>query len=72
MSRNSVALPLKGISNTPSQAKMPEAYFGYPMYCILQGIQLEVGHDHVYGINTPMPEHETVPLSHKTCLQMKL
>ena len=44
------------------------------MYCILQGIQLEVGHyliDHVYCINTSMPEHEAVPLSHKTCLQIE-
>ena len=53
---------------------MPDAYSGYPMYCILQGIQLEVGHDlidHVYCINTSMPEHEAVPLSHKTCSQIE-
>ena len=52
-----------------------DASSGYPMYCILavQGIQLEVGHDlidHVYCINTFMPDHEAVPLSHKTCLQI--
>ena len=38
--------------------------------CILHGIQLEVGHDlidHVYCMNTSMPEHEAVPLSHKMC-----
>ena len=53
---------------------MPDVYSGYPMYSILQCIQLEVGHnliDHVYGINTSMPEHEAVPLSHKTCLQIE-
>ena len=50
-------------------SKVPDAYSGNPMYCILQGIQLEVGHDLidlVYCINTSMPEHEAVPLSHKT------
>ena len=49
-------------------------YSGYPVYCKLQGIQLEVGHDlidHVYCISTSMPEHEAVPLSHKTCLQIE-
>ena len=57
-----------------TKAKVPDAYSGYPMYCILQGIQLEVGHDltdHVYCINISMPEHEAVPLSHKMCLQIE-
>ena len=50
-----------------------DLYSGYPMYSILQGIQLEVGQDlidHVYCINTSMPEHEAVPLSRKICLQI--
>ena len=55
--------------------KVPDAYSDYPMYSILQGIQLEVGNDltdHVHCINTSMPEHEAaVPLSHKTCLQIE-
>ena len=55
-------------------SKVPDAYSGNPMYCILQGIQVEVGHDlidRVYCTNTSMPGHEAVPLSHKTCLQIE-
>ena len=55
-------------------SKVPDAYSSNPMYYILQGIQVEVGHnliDHVYCINTSMPEHEAVPLSHKTCSQIE-
>ena len=55
-------------------SKVPDAYSGHPMYCILQGIHVEVGHDlkdHVYYTNTFMPEHVAVPLSYKTCLQIE-
>ena len=55
------------------ESKVPDAYSGYPMYCILQGIQLKVGHDlidHVSCVNTSMPEHEAVPLSHKACVRI--
>ena len=37
-------------------------------------VGLEVGQnliDHVYCTNTSVPEHEAVPLSHKTCLQIE-
>ena len=57
-----------------SAIKGARRVIGFPMYCILQGIQLEVGHDlidHVYCTNTSMPEHEAVPLSHKTCLRIE-
>ena len=57
-----------------AEPKVPDAYSGYPMYCILQGIQLEVGHDlidHDFCINTSMREQEVVPLSHKTRLQIE-
>ena len=51
---------------TKAEPKVPDAYSGYPMYCTLQGLQLEVVD--TICINTSMPEHEAVPLSHKTCL----
>ena len=39
--------------------------FGLSLVLILQGTQFEVGHDlidHVYCINTSMPEHEATPI----------